>query len=127
MRATKDPITRIEVGEIASRIGQLYVEYYHRTSDLNYLNEAFSFYTIIRERGYFGLSETAILMSKKLRFYGRFIVLCIFQSKQTLVKILFDEISIIMSENQVELLVTDLSIWRVIHGEVEAYIAVNFY
>ncbi|KAJ1765050.1 hypothetical protein LPJ77_005537, partial [Coemansia sp. RSA 2523] len=62
-------LKRWEVGEIASKIGQLYYRYYLRTSETNYLHEAFVFYDAIRERNYFRgeLSmKNSALMIKKL-------------------------------------------------------------
>ena len=47
------PMPRWQIGEIASKIGQLYYHYYLRTSETNYLNEAFSFYSAIRARSYY--------------------------------------------------------------------------
>ncbi|KAJ2860359.1 hypothetical protein GGI22_002734, partial [Coemansia erecta] len=70
-------LKRWEVGEIASKIGQLYYRYYLRTSETNYLQEAYVFYDAIRERNYFkGEQEVrnSALMIKKLRYYARFIV-----------------------------------------------------
>lgn len=46
-------LKRWEIGELASKIGQLYYHYYLRTSETNYLFESFIFYDAIRERGYF--------------------------------------------------------------------------
>ena len=59
-------LKRWEIGEIASRIGQLYYIYYLKTSDINYLNEAFTFYKAIRERSYFkteGVNEMMMMTS----------------------------------------------------------------
>ncbi|KAJ2813972.1 hypothetical protein H4S07_000266 [Coemansia furcata] len=73
-------LKRWEVGEIASKIGQLYYRYYLRTSETNYLQEAYMFYDAIRERNYFkGEQEVknSALMIKKLRYYARFIVVCL--------------------------------------------------
>ena len=44
---------RWEVGDIASKIGQLYYNYYLRTSELRFLHEAYVFYEAIRSRAYF--------------------------------------------------------------------------
>jgi hypothetical protein len=46
-------LKRYEVGEIASRIAQLYYHYYLRTSDTNHLLDSFMFYNAVRERAYF--------------------------------------------------------------------------
>ncbi|XP_017779577.1 PREDICTED: protein SCAI-like [Nicrophorus vespilloides] len=50
---TKYGLKRWQIGEIASKIGQLYYHYYLRTSETNYLNEAYSFYAAIRGRAYY--------------------------------------------------------------------------
>lgn len=52
---------RWQIGEIASKIGQLYYHYYLRTSDTNYLSEAFSFYAAIRARGYYSKMVSVIM------------------------------------------------------------------
>ncbi|KAJ1966203.1 hypothetical protein GGI12_000225 [Dipsacomyces acuminosporus] len=73
-------LKRWEVGEIASKIGQLYYRYYLRTSETNYLHEAYAFYDAIRERSYFKDEQevkNSALMIKKLRYYARFIVVCL--------------------------------------------------
>jgi hypothetical protein len=60
-----------------------------RTSETNYLNEAFSFYAAIRARGYYSKAnkeERADLMVKKLRYYARFIVVCLLLKKMKLVR-----------------------------------------
>jgi hypothetical protein len=46
-------LKRWQIGEIASKIGQLYYHYYLRTSEANYLNEAYSFYQAIQQRAYY--------------------------------------------------------------------------
>ncbi|GFV61782.1 protein SCAI [Trichonephila clavipes] len=60
-----------------------------RTSETNYLNETFSFYAAIRARGYYSKAskeERSDLMVKKLRYYARFIVVCLLLKKMKLVK-----------------------------------------
>nr|CAB3265882.1 protein SCAI [Phallusia mammillata] len=72
-------LKRWQIGEIASKIGQLYYHYYLRTSETNYLNEAYQFYTAIRARNYYKnvTQETPDLILKKHRYYARFIVVCL--------------------------------------------------
>lgn len=41
-----------QLGEIGSRIAQLYFHYYLRSSQEKYLKESFSFYSLILHRGY---------------------------------------------------------------------------
>ncbi|KAJ2741566.1 hypothetical protein GGI20_005102 [Coemansia sp. BCRC 34301] len=88
-------LKRWEVGEIASKIGQLYYRYYLRTSETNYLQEAFMFYDAIRERNYFkGEQETknSALMIKKLRYYARFIVVCLQMNNASMMLQLLEEV-----------------------------------
>lgn len=46
-------LKRHHIGEIASKIGQLYYQYYLRTSNTAYLTETYCFYYAIRCRGYY--------------------------------------------------------------------------
>ncbi|KAJ2822439.1 hypothetical protein IWW50_004213 [Coemansia erecta] len=88
-------LKRWEVGEIASKIGQLYYRYYLRTSETNYLHEAFVFYDAIRERNYFrGEQEVknSALMIKKLRYYARFIVVCLQMNNTGMMLQLLEEV-----------------------------------
>ena len=60
-----------------------------RTSETNYLNEAYAFYSAIRTRGYYSKAskeERAELMVKKLRYYARFIVVCLLLKKMKIVR-----------------------------------------
>jgi len=73
-------LKRVEIGEIASKIAQLYYHYYLRTSETNYLQESCIFYQAIHERNYFketSENKSSALMIKKLRYYARFIVVCL--------------------------------------------------
>ncbi|KAK4397160.1 protein SCAI [Sesamum angolense] len=68
-------LKRWEIGEIASRIGQLYFGQYMRTSEASYLSESYIFYEAILTREYFkeGLHQDVNLASKQLRFLARFL------------------------------------------------------
>ncbi|KAJ2352246.1 hypothetical protein GGH92_001373 [Coemansia sp. RSA 2673] len=88
-------LKRWEVGEIASKIGQLYYRYYLRTSETNYLQEAYMFYDAIRERSYFkGEQEVknSALMIKKLRYYARFIMVCLQMNNAPMMLQLLEEV-----------------------------------
>ncbi|KDR18298.1 Protein SCAI [Zootermopsis nevadensis] len=92
---TKYGLKRWQIGEIASKIGQLYYHYYLRTSETNYLNEAYSFYAAIRGRAYYSRAskeDRSDLMVKKLRYYARFIVVCLLLKKMKLVRDLVMEL-----------------------------------
>ncbi|KAJ1932056.1 hypothetical protein FBU59_006500, partial [Linderina macrospora] len=88
-------LKRWEVGEIASKVGQLYYRYYLRTSETNYLQEAFAFYDAIRERNYFKDEreiKNSALMIKKLRYYARFIVVCLHMNYTPIMLQLLEEV-----------------------------------
>ncbi|EAL68180.1 UPF0682 family protein [Dictyostelium discoideum AX4] len=92
---SKYGLKRCEIGEIASKIGQLYYHYYLRTSDTNYLNESYIFYEAIRLRSYFkdvSLDKTPDMMVKQLRYYARFIVVCLLLNKKKVVFDLIEEL-----------------------------------
>ena len=63
-------LKRWEIGEIASRIGQLYFGQYMRTSEASYLSESYIFYEAILTREYFkeGLLQDVNITNKQLRF-----------------------------------------------------------
>ena len=50
-------LRRHQIGETASRIGQLYYQFYLRKGDNCYLDEAYVFYSAIRSRQYFALGD----------------------------------------------------------------------
>ena len=69
-------LRRSQIGEIGSKIAQLYFSYYLHTSQAKYLREAISFYDAILKRDYFDWqAQTGVnaisLMHKKLRCYAR--------------------------------------------------------
>lgn len=71
-------LKRWEIGEIASRIGQLYHTFYLRTSDAHFLREAFVFYDAVRRRSYFAdCHESPALAVKELRYHARMIAQCV--------------------------------------------------
>lgn len=66
-----------------------------RTSETNYLNEAYQFYAAIRGRAYYSRAakeDRPDLMVKKLRYYARFIVVCLLLKKMKLVRELVTEL-----------------------------------
>lgn len=76
-------LNRWEIGEVASRIGQLYYNFYLRTSQLSFLHEAHNFYDAIRARQYFlQVSADAKLAIKQLRYCARFILVCLLLNKR---------------------------------------------
>ncbi|KAL0803225.1 hypothetical protein ABMA28_017309 [Loxostege sticticalis] len=122
---SKYGMKRWQIGEIASKIGQLYYHFYLRTSETAYLNEAFSFYYAIRGRCYYtkaNKEDKCELMVKKLRYYARFIVVCLLLNKMKLVKELIKELERQIIEYGNTYDPDDQVEWTVVVDEVKAFI-----
>lgn len=92
-------LQRWEVGELASKIGQLYYNIYLRTSESRFLLESFTFYDAIRTRGYFRAARAdAKVAAKQLRFYARFVVVCLLLNRHSLVQELLKELENLSKE-----------------------------
>ena len=85
-------LKRWEIGELAARIAQLYYTYYLHTSDVNYLREAYNFYSAIRTRKYFNSEQSSssqpkegnatprtssVILMRNLRYHARFVLVCL--------------------------------------------------
>ncbi|CAH3025521.1 unnamed protein product [Porites evermanni] len=117
-------LKRWQIGEIASKIGQLYYHYYLRTSEANYLHESFGFYSAIRSRAYYSQAskeEKPDLMVKKLRYYARFIVVSLLLNKVDLVKELIQELHHYVEEYVSVYEAQDDEEWRLVISEVTAF------
>ncbi|RRT49472.1 hypothetical protein B296_00019507 [Ensete ventricosum] len=73
---------RWEIGEVASRIGQLFYGQYQRTSEVRFLLEVYVFYEAIMSRGYFQAAWGSVapdlnLRYKELRFHVRFLIVAL--------------------------------------------------
>ena len=80
---TSRGMERWEIGDIASKIGQLYYNYYLRTSEIRFLHESYVFYEAIRSRAYFAQSATdPNLAIKQLRYFARFIIICLLLNRR---------------------------------------------
>ncbi|XP_078464966.1 protein SCAI isoform X4 [Lampetra planeri] len=124
-------LKRWQIGEIASKIGQLYYHYYGarsacslRTSETGYLNEAFSFYSAIRQRGYYNSADTDTrpdLCVKKLRYVARFVVVSLLLHKYHVVRDLVTELT-----NEVGAYSRqhggDEQEWRMVLQEIQAFV-----
>ena len=93
MLEARGALQRHQIGEIASRIGQLYYLFYLRKSDTSYLDEAFVFYDFIRSRRYFewvadvananGADEPRRRLAlRELRYYARFALICVLSGRR---------------------------------------------
>ncbi|KAF9916205.1 hypothetical protein BX616_004341 [Lobosporangium transversale] len=117
-------LKRWEVGEIASKIGQLYYHYYLRTSETNYLQESYIFYDAIRERRYFSeISEmkSPQLMIKKLRYYARFTVVCLLLNNRDIISTLKKELEALVNEYITVYAPSDAKEWNLVVQEVKSF------
>ncbi|XP_061118899.1 protein SCAI-like [Conger conger] len=118
-------LKRWQIGEVASKIGQLYYHYYLRTSETSYLNEAFSFYSAIRQRSYYyqvNKEDRPELVVKKLRYYARYIVVCLLLNKMDLVKVLVKELSEEIEDYTHRFNTEDQLEWNLVLQEVAAFV-----
>ncbi|KAI8335943.1 hypothetical protein BC941DRAFT_354942 [Chlamydoabsidia padenii] len=117
-------LKRWEVGEIASKIGQLYYHYYLRTSETNYLNEAYVFYEAIHDRQYFkNILEVKnpALMIKKMRYYARFIVVCLLLNKDDNIRLLISELELLIDEYTKTFKPVDAKEWQMVLQEIMTF------
>ncbi|KAJ3088343.1 hypothetical protein HK102_008982 [Quaeritorhiza haematococci] len=118
-------LKRVEIGECASKIGQLYYHYYLRTSETNYLYESYVFYEAIRDRQYFKDvldSKTPALMIKKLRYYARFIVVCLLLNRNDMIKKLMEELTALVDEYTKVFKPNDAAEWNVVLSEISTFL-----
>ncbi|PKY38594.1 hypothetical protein RhiirA4_392237 [Rhizophagus irregularis] len=118
-------LKRWEVGEIASKIGQLYYHYYLRTSETNYLHESYIFYEAIRDRFYFKDVldvKNPALMIKKLRYYARFIVVCLLLNNRDIVQKLMDELHGLVDDYIKIFKPADSTEWQCVLHEIAAFL-----
>ncbi|OBZ90635.1 Protein SCAI [Choanephora cucurbitarum] len=117
-------LKRWEVGEIASKIGQLYYHYYLRTSETNYLYEAYVFYEAIHERQYFKdiiEVKNSALMIKKMRYYARFIIVCLLLNKDENVRQLIAELEQLIEEYTKSFKPPDAKEWQMVLEEIRTF------
>lgn len=122
---TKYGLKRWQIGEIASKIGQLYYHYYLRTSETSYLHEAYSFYAAIRGRAYYSRAakeDRSDLMVKKLRYYARFIVVCLLLNKMKLVRELVQELDAQIADYASTYEPEDQVEWNLVLDEIKGFV-----
>lgn len=118
-------LKRWEIGEIASKIGQLYYHYYLRTSETLYLQESFVFYDAIRARFYFkdvADAHSAPLMIKKLRYYARFVVVCLLLDRRDYVQELLEELRREVRNYDKKFSPPDSSEWHLVVSELAEFL-----
>ncbi|ORY97869.1 hypothetical protein BCR43DRAFT_523976 [Syncephalastrum racemosum] len=117
-------LKRWEVGEIASKIGQLYYHYYLRTSDTSYLWESYVFYDAIHERQYFKdilEAKNPALMIKKIRYYARFIVVSLLLNKDDKIRQLVSELEELVDDYTKAFKPPDAKEWQIVVNEISTF------
>ena len=117
-------LRRYEIGEIASRIGQLYYQYYGRTSELIYLEESFNFYHNLRLRNYYKNVEnepSPNLMVKKLRFYARYLLVILQMGKLQLLLEVMKELFHFVAQFSSIYAEEDQEEWALVCSELQSF------
>lgn len=117
---------RWEVGDIASKVGQLYYNYYLRTSEARFLHESYVFYEAIRTRAYFAAAATdPNLAIKQLRYFARFIIVCLLLNRRDEVQQLLQEFQALVTAYGMKFRPPDAGEWRAVVAEVSAFLAAD--
>lgn len=120
-------LQRWEIGEIASRIGQLYFGQYQRTSEARFLLEAYVFYEAIFHRRYFEVSDTSPLKDpsvrfKELRFYARFLLVALILNRRETVGVLVDRFKELVDDSRATFRETNFKEWRQVVQEITRFV-----
>ncbi|KNE65677.1 hypothetical protein AMAG_09662 [Allomyces macrogynus ATCC 38327] len=118
-------LKRHEVGEIASKVGQLYYHYYLRTSDTGHLLEAYTFYEAILDRHYFDDvmdTKIAYVAAKRLRYCARFMIVCMLLNRLDRVQVLVVEMKKLVDQFAKELDPDDKEGWRKTYREMAMFV-----
>ncbi|KAG6717482.1 hypothetical protein I3842_04G102200 [Carya illinoinensis] len=125
----KSGLNRWEIGEIASRIGQLYFSQYMRTSEARFLVEAYIFYEAILSRRYFeesnGYSKDVGVRFKELRFYARFLQVSLILKRTDMVKALVDRFKAVVEDSKAAFRETNFKEWKQVVQEVVHFVKVD--
>ncbi|XP_059633754.1 uncharacterized protein LOC132276369 [Cornus florida] len=117
-------LKRWEIGDIASRIGQLYFGQYMRTSEANYLSESYIFYEAVLTREYFkeGLFQDINLANKQLRFLARFLTVCLVLNRRDVVHQLVNQLKMLVDECKRTFQETDFKEWKLVVQEIVKFL-----
>ncbi|XP_015947694.1 uncharacterized protein LOC107472702 isoform X1 [Arachis duranensis] len=117
-------LKRWEIGDIASRIGQLYFGQYMRTSEANYLSESYIFYEAILTREYFkeGLFQDVNIANKQLRFLARFLMVCLVLNRREMVQQLVNQLKVLVDECKRTFQESDFKEWKLVLQEIVKFL-----
>ncbi|CAH9085455.1 unnamed protein product [Cuscuta epithymum] len=117
-------LKRWEIGDIASRIGQLYFGQYMRTSEASYLSESYIFYEAVLTREYFkdGVFQDVNLACKQLRLISRFLTVCLVLNRREMVFQLVNQLKMLLDECKRAFQETDFKEWKVVIQEIAKFL-----
>uniref|UniRef100_A0A6M2EAR4 RGS domain-containing protein n=1 Tax=Populus davidiana TaxID=266767 RepID=A0A6M2EAR4_9ROSI len=124
-------LNRWEIGEIASRIGQLYFNQYMRSSEARFLVEAYVFYEAILERKYFdarGSGKPKVdvgVRFKELRFYARFLLVALIFNKVDMVRLLAERFKGLVDDSLTNFRETNFKEWKLVVQEIFRFMEVG--
>ncbi|KAF8781092.1 hypothetical protein HU200_001068 [Digitaria exilis] len=126
-------LRRWEIGEVASRIGQLYYARYLRTAEPRSLVGAYVFYEAIYSRGYFGAAAGAeggsgsrhqalLIRYKELRFIARFLVVAMLMRRAEAVDHLAGRLRALVEETKAAYPKTNFKEWKQVLQELGRFL-----
>ncbi|XP_020581308.1 LOW QUALITY PROTEIN: protein SCAI homolog [Phalaenopsis equestris] len=129
-------LKRWEIGEIASRIAQLYYFQYQRTSDSGNLAESYVFYEAILTREYFRDSAAAAagappmppdppLANKQLRFFARFLIVCLVLGRRDMVSQLANHLRMLVDESRRSFQEIEYKEWKHVVQEIFRFLKLD--
>ncbi|KAK9058223.1 hypothetical protein SSX86_023063 [Deinandra increscens subsp. villosa] len=120
-------LKRWEIGDIASRIGQLYFGQYMRTSQASYLSEAYIFYEAVLTREYFkdGIFQDLNLANKQLRFLARFLTVCLVSNRREIVHQLVNQLKMLVAESKRTFPENDFKEWKRVIRDLTKFLKVD--
>ncbi|KAL3818932.1 hypothetical protein ACJIZ3_004837 [Penstemon smallii] len=118
-KLTDSGLQRWEIGEIASRIGQLYFNQYLRSSEARFVLEADIFYEAIFNRKYFdGSEKDRGIRFKELRFYARFLMVSLILNRVEMVKLLVQRFKELVDDSKLKFRGTNFKEWKLVVQEI---------
>ncbi|KAM0843772.1 hypothetical protein ACQ4PT_057487 [Festuca glaucescens] len=135
-------LRRWEIGEVASRIGQLYYARYLRTAEPRSLVGAYVFYEAIYSRGYFaapspapahasgsgsgsagvGKHQGLLIRYKELRFIARFLIVAMLMRRAEAVDHLAGRLRSLVQESKSAYPKTNFKEWKQVLQELERFL-----
>eukprot|EP00795_Rhopilema_esculentum_P010981 gene10981-19820_t len=114
--------------DVYTKLWKFQQEHSLRTSEANYLFEAFQFYSAIRTRNYFnhgGKDEESSLLPKKLRYYARFLVVCLLMNETNLIRDLTKELKRLVNDYTNSENAADHIEWQLVLKEIVSFVEVR--